>query len=282
MIRIVTDSAVDLPRTTIDEYKIGVVPGRISFADKTYLAFYDLTPSRFYELLAESKDLPIQRDSDMRDFRDIYNKVLKDEPNASILSLHVSDALAGTISSARSAAAALPMADIRLLTTRSASVGQGLIVLEAARMAKEGASLQLIMNRVSDMGNKMQMYFVVDTLEYLAKGGRVGATRRFVGSLLNVKPILTLKEGMVQPYDQQRSRGRAIKALKDLVLSELKGKQGVRFGLAHAVCEQEARELFNELTRAIKPEHSLFTEVGPSVGTHVGPGTIAACWYVPD
>ncbi len=239
----------------------------------------DLTAAEFYRRLAASEKLPTNRDSTVRDFREVYNQVLAQSPGEPILSIHVSEALAITIGMARQAAALLPTATIRILNSKSVSLGQGLIVYEAARMARDGKSVAEILVRLSALRDQLKLYFMVDTLEYLAKGGRVGSTERLFGTLLGVKPVLTMRDGSVQPHSQHRTRVRGIAALRDLAVSAAAGQHGLVLGVAHAVCEGDANELAEELKRKLNPDRVIVTEIGPAVGTHTGPGALAVGLY---
>ena len=190
--------------------------------------------------------------------------------------------LAATINNARLAAASFPSTQIHLFDTLAASVGLGLMVWEAARMADEGTAAGDIINRLEVSREGMNAYFILDTLDNLAKGGRMGSLAHVVGSLLNVKPVLMLKDGAIESHAQPRTRNRSVSALKTLVLDSCKTLKNTRLGLAHAVCEDEARSLFDELVDTIQPAHATLAEIGPSIGTHLGAGAITACWYGGD
>ena len=282
MIRIVTDTGANLPRSIIDEFGIIMVTGHIIFGDEIIAEYPDLPAAEFYRRLTAAKTLPTNRDSTAQDFKNAYRRALDESPGASILSLHVSEALAVTIGMARLAAASFPLVDIRVFDTRSVTLGQGLMVYEAARMARDGADMDAIMRRLEDMRSRMRLYLTVDTLEYLSRGGRVGRAARVMGGLLNVKPILTIRGGMVQSHSQQRSRARAIAALRDLALEGCAGADDLRLGIMHAVCEADARRLADELQGKLQPETLLIAEIGAAVGVHTGPGALGVCWYAPE
>nr|MBN1228190.1 DegV family protein [Anaerolineae bacterium] len=282
MIRVVTDSGIDLPQEIMNQYRIRYVPGRIAFGDEVVKSGYEMPPEEFYRRVAASDRLPQQRDSTVRDFREIYQEVLDETPGTAIISIHVSSVLAATINNARLAAASFPHANIHLFDTLSASVGLGLLVWEAARMAGEGISASDILKRLEAARKGLSSYFILNTLDNLAKGGRMGSMAHVVGSLLNVKPVLMLKDGAIESYARPRSREASITALKTLVLDSCKDLRNVRLGVGHAVCEEEAKPLFDELVNAIQPAHATMTEIGPSIGTHVGAGSITACWFGVD
>lgn len=281
MIRVVTDTGANLPDRMIDEFRIAIATGHIIFGDEMILEYPNLKAEEFYRRLAASSQLPVTRDSGVNYFKSFYEQILSQTPGATILSVHVAESLATTITAARQAAALLPAARILLFDTRSVSFGEGLIVWEAARMARDNAPVADILARLRDMRDKVELYLVVDTLTYLAKGGRVGPAARLAGGLLDVKPILTIKDGQVQSYTQYRTRARALAELEQIALAKCSGKSGLRMGVMHAVCEADARQLADSLQRRLSPEALAITEIGPAVGSHTGPGAIGIVWYAP-
>ncbi len=280
MLRIVTDAASNLPRQIVQDLDITVAPGYVSF-DNEVVSATSISAEEFFRRLAQSKKLPVSRDSGVKDFTDIYRRLLIETPGASILSIHLSESLATTINSARQAAALLPNASIRLFNTQNVALGEGLMVWEAARMAKDGASIDDILKRLLVMRERVEHLFMVDTLVYLEKGGRVGPVARLAGDLLNLKPILTVKDGLVQSHSRFVTRGRALSELKQYVLAKCEGSKGLRIGIMHAVCPDDARELADEFRKKLNPETLAVTELGPILGTNTGPGALAVAWYAP-
>jgi DegV family protein with EDD domain len=280
-IRIVTDTGSNLPQNIIDEFKIVVVSGKISFEDKTFIEYPELSNQEFYSRLKSSPKLPMARDPDVKDFRDAYQQIQKEDPGSTILSIHVSDALGTALNSARQAAALMPTTRIRLFDTRAVSFGQGMMVWEAARMLNGGVQLPDVLKRLEDMRDRLQFYMVVDTLDYLAKGGRVGPVARLAGGLLDVKPVLTVRDGVVENYSQHFTRKRAITELTELVNQRCKGLKELRLAVMHAVCPEDAKSLASKLKKTLQPDFVVISEIGPAVGAHTGPGAIGACWYSP-
>jgi len=279
MIRIATDTGSNLPQNIIDEYRIVVVSGTMSFDTESILEYPDLTNADFYRRLTASKTLPVGHDPGILIFKREYGRILAESPGASIVSVHVSEALGTAITAARQAAALQPTVTIRLFDTRSVSFGEGLLVWEAARLARAGKTVDEIIQRLTYLRDRTRLYVAVDTLEYLSKGGRVGPAARFVGGLLDVKPILTLKDGLVQPHSQHRTRSRALSELKQLVVAECKGAKGLRMGVMHAMCPDDARQLADELRRELQPEELALAEIGPAVGLNTGPGALGVTWF---
>jgi DegV family protein with EDD domain len=279
MIRIATDTGANLPQDIIDEFKIVVVSGTIDFGTETVIEYPDLKNEEFYRRLTSSRTLPVAHDPTVIQFKREYSRMFSETPSATILSVHVSEALGTAITAARQAASMLPMSNIKLFDTRSVSFGQGLLVWEAARMAASGASVDQIIRRLATLRDHTKLYIVVDTLEYLSRGGRVGPAARLVGGLLSVKPVLTLKDGLVQGHSQHRTRIKALDELKKLVLKEAKGVEGLRMGVIHAVCTDEAKQLAEDIRNALHPEALAIAEIGPAVGVHAGPGALGVTWF---
>ncbi len=282
MIKIVTDTDSNLPQDIVDKYNIPMAPIAVTIGDQTWIERFEISDSEFYQRMIASPILPRTSQPSVGDFEKVYRQVAAENPGAAILSIHISSTLSGTLESARQAAGLLPELDIRLFDTRSCSIGQALQVAEAARMAHAGASYEEIAARLEDMRDKMQAYFMVDTLEYLAKGGRIGKAAHLVGTLLDMKPILTLRNGVVEAYARHRTRKRALAALDELVTKGAQGKKGLHLGIVHAVCEADARRLADSWREKLQPEVLLFAELGPGIGVHTGPGTIGVCWYSPE
>lgn len=279
MIRIATDTGANLPQNIIDEFKIVIVSGTMSFDSESILEYPDLTNEEFYRRLAASKTLPVGHDPGLHIFNREYGRILAEKPGTSIISVHVSEALGTAITAARQAAAMLPMVTIRLFDTRTVSFGEGLLVWEAARLARDGKTVDEIIQRLTQLRDRTRLYVVVDTLEYLSKGGRVGPAARFVGGLLDVKPILTVQGGLVQAHSQHRTRSRALAELKQIVITECKNAKGLRLGVMHAICPEDARQLADELRRELQPEELAIAEIGPAVGLNTGPGALGVTWF---
>jgi DegV family protein with EDD domain len=287
MIKILTDSTANVPKSIIDQYGIEVIPTYVHFGATTYLDGVDLTAAEFYEKLVAATELPTTSQISVADFEKVYRKMHEANPDATILSIHVSGALSGTIESARIAAANLPDTKIMIFDTHSLALGHGLIVNEAARLAHEGKPVEDIIKRLEAMRDTTQLYWTMDTLDYLAKSGRIGRGARFLGTMLNMKPILTLKDGAIEAHERQRSRQRALTSVRELVSKSVQGKADagigadVHIGVFHAACEEDAKKLADELRAELNPAVLLVGDLGPSVGVYGGPGTLGVAWSTP-
>lgn len=272
MIKIVTDSSAYLPAELIQQYDIRVVPLKVLFDDKIYREGIDLDNQEFYRLLAKAETLPTTSQPSAGEFFDLYSELSRD--GHEIISIHIGSKLSGTISSAQSAKEMLPEARIYIIDSASTAMGLGLMVLRAARAAAEGQTAAEIVATVEKMIPAMNVVFVVDTLEYLQKGGRIGGAAALVGTLLKVKPILCLKDGRVEPLDKVRTKRKALARLLEVVEERVGPGTPVQVAILHAQVPDEARELEQEVRARFNCTECYFTEVGPVIGTHAGPGVV--------
>jgi DegV family protein with EDD domain len=281
-IHIITDTTAGLPQSIVDEFNIPVVPQYVHFGEETLLDTYDIDARTFYERQAASSELPKTSAPTVGEFLKVFEPILSGEPDATILCIHPSTEVSGTVRSAHPAADQVretyPQADIRIFDTRSISIGLGLAVWEAARMARAGETADDIMARMAHIRDNLHVYFVVNTLDYLAKGGRIGRAAHLLGSLLDIKPVLKLSDGVVESHSKARTRKRSLSMMREYVLEDADQKPGLRLGVAHAACEDEAQEFADSICADLDPELFLFAELGPAIGAHAGPRTIAVGW----
>ena len=284
MIRIVTDTDSNMPQHVVDEYDIALAPIHILFGDEIVREHFEISPAEAYERMAAVEELPKTSQPPIGEFKAIYERLLADDPHTTIISLHISEGVSGTMGSARQAAAMLPEADIRVFDTRTASLGQGLMARQAAELARQGVDAEDIMAQLAQMRDNVQVYFVVKTLDFLAKGGRIGWASHLMGSVLAIKPLLTVTDGVIDAHSRFRTWKQALGGLRDLVLadvpplSERDPRDSLHLGVVHAVNAEEAQPLLDDLAAAIEPQVTVLGEIGPGLGVHVGPGTIGVCW----
>jgi DegV family protein with EDD domain len=276
-IAVVTDSTSDLPHELAEEHGIRIIPQVLIMGTKTWRDGVDIDAPAFYELLQTSPDFPASSQPSVADFREAFEELAKDADG--IAAILVSDELSGTINSARMAKESMPDVPIEIVDTRSVSAQLGFIAIAAARAAAAGADLQTVADTARAMIGKVGVYFVVDTLEYLHRGGRIGAAARLFGTALNLKPLLAIKDGMVHPVTKVRSRGKALATLFQLLDEELAGKEGIHMAVLHVAAPEEAARLAEQLVERFHPVEMLRTECGPVVGTHAGPGTVGVVYY---
>ena len=229
-VAIVTDGACSLSPARGEELGIHIAPVYVTFGDKTYRAGIDLEDTEFYKLLAASKKLPTTAQPTASDFVNIYNK-LADEVDE-IITIVISHHMSATIQSAEMANEQFNKIPVHLVNSESVSLGLGMISLAAARAAGQGQDAQSILKLVDDIKKRLNVIFTVKTLEYLHKGGRIGGGTAFLGSALDIKPILYLSNGRIEPLEKQRTRNRSLSRLIEL-MKEKVGDQPVHVAILH-------------------------------------------------
>jgi DegV family protein with EDD domain len=275
MKKFVTDSTGYLPPEFIKKYDISVVPLKVQFGHETYDEITGISNRDFYQRLTTTHEFPTTSQPSAGEFKDAYQKILSQDPGAEILVLTISSKLSGSYNSAATAAEQLSEADITVFDSLSAAMGLGLMVMAAGKMAADGQGMTEIITRLEQMRRETVIVLVVDTLEYLKRGGRIGAAAAFLGTLLNTKPILTVVEGEIRPLDRVRTKKKAI----DRLFTELKRQlprpdQPIQAGVMHVVAEAEAEKLASMIQEHFNVTYFFVSELGPVIGAHVGPGAI--------
>ncbi len=274
-VKIVTDSTADLPLEIREKLGIRMVPLKVHFGKETFLDSVDIISSEFYTKLSQSQELPTTSQPSPVDFMEVY-KELCDQPDTSVISIHLSSALSGTYQSAMLAKSLLDnQTNVVLVDSKSACYGLGLLVIAAAEAAQAGKSVDEIQALVQDLRNKTRIYFILDTLEYLYKGGRIGKASAMFGSLLNIKPILTLDDGgEVDSVDKVRGHKKAVKRIIELLQKDFEG-QRINVGIGHSQSRDGAEEIYHLINEQFQVNQHSYTDLGPVIGTHTGPGTLA-------
>lgn len=274
-IAIVTDSTSDLPKEIARKNAITVVPLRVNFQDKNYTEGVDITNEEFYEKLEESENLPTTSQPSPSDFFEQYEKLIK-EGYDSIISIHISDKLSGTRQSALIGGSELggKISNFTGIDSQQVGVAAGLISIIAAESAAQKKGYDQVLEDVNSAINNIQIYVLVDTLKYLEKGGRIGKARAIAGSLLSIKPILTMVDGEIVDKEKVRTRKRGIIELIDLVKKYKEAKGSVRYVISHSMALEEAQKLEEGLFSELGVKSDFISEVGSVVGTHIGPGAL--------
>lgn len=271
---LVTDSTADIPLDVRDKLGISMVPLKVNFGNETFLDNITLQPDQFYEKLTSFSGLATTSQPSPADFFEVF-KTLTDQ-GFSVISVHLSGALSGTFQSATIAKSMLEDdADVTVIDSKSASYGYGTLVVIAAEMAQAGVSRDEIIAEIHRLRKELRLYFLVDTLEYLQKGGRIGKASAVLGSLLNIKPILSINdEGLVFPLEKARGQKRAIARIAELLEADFKDapvNMTIAYTPGYTAGVSEMSELLKEHLNVKRYQE---TAVGPVVGTHAGPGTI--------
>ena len=277
-IAFVVDSTAYIPPAQVQEFDIKVIPQVLIWDDETLLDGVDIQPTAFYKRLRGSKTMPTTSQATIGAFKEVFAPLVAE--GRPILAILVSNKLSGTIQSAEQAKAEFPEAKIVILDSEAAAMALGFQVLAAARGAREGKSFEEVTEIARQAKHQTGVLLVVDTLEFLHRGGRIGGASRLLGTALNLKPILELQDGVIEAVDRVRTRSKAQARLLDLLEERIDGRPNLRLAGLHAAAEQQARELLEVAANRLNPIETVFSEVSPVVGTHVGPGTLALCYSV--
>lgn len=269
-VKIVTDSTADLPPEVAQELDIAVVPLYVHFGSQVYRDGVDLSADEFYRKLIQGPILPTTSAPSPGIFQELYTKLssVTDE----ILSLHISSKLSATHQSALLGKEhGEKKCRVEVIDTQTISIGLGLLAILAAKAARRGARLEEILALVRQAIPHTHLLGLLDTLEYLQKGGRIGKAQAFLGTLLSVKPILAVREGEVHPVERVRTRPRAIERLFELARDLLPGQEAAVF---YNTTPQEADSLAERLKPLLGGKELYRARVGPALGTHMGPGAL--------
>jgi DegV family protein with EDD domain len=281
MIKIVTDSSAHLPQEERRKHDIAVVPLRAIFGKKAYRDEIDLSNEQFYAMLPHAKDHPTTSQPSSGDFMEVYRPLL--DAGKEIVSLHLPSKLSGTYASACAAKTELETqlkkaVPLTIVDTPWLSMALGMLCLAAAQAAEAGKSRDEVVAIVNALIPKLNLIFVLDTLEYLRRGGRIGGARAMLGSMLNVKPMLQIENGLVEPLEQPRSRSKALKRLLQ-IMEERTLHQPVHVSVLHAQSPDDAAELEQQVRARFHCKEFYMTEIGSVIGVHSGPNAIGLAFY---
>ncbi len=273
---ILTDSASDIDASVRQSLGIVAVPLKVMFGSETYLDGVTITSTAFFDKLKQSSVLPTTSQPSPLEFAEAYKAIYEEHgKDVQIIAIMLSASLSGTYQSAMIAKSMLEESiDITVIDSRKASYVHGMICVDAAKAAKEGKSKQQILDMIDRYLDEVQVYFIVDTLEFLQKGGRIGRAAAVIGSLLNIKPILTLDPaGYVSAFDKVRGTKKALNRVLETFQEYAQGKP-VKVGVLHSSVPDQAAEILERIKQEFQVADSHLEEIGPVIGTHAGPGLI--------
>lgn len=275
-VAVVTDSTAYIPQNFLQEYQITVAPQILIWGDQTYEDGVDIQPDEFYTRLKTATVMPSSSQVAIPKFRDIFQTLL--DQGKEIIAILISSKLSGTIDSAQQAKEMLPGASIEIIDSYTTAMAMGFQVLTVARAAQAGASLAECKRLAEEARNHTGVVFAVDTLEFLHRGGRIGGGSRFLGTALNIKPILEVRGGRVEAVERVRTRKKSLLRLMEIIEERAQGKTPLRLATLNANAEEDARFLLDELSKKLNPVESIFSTVSPVIGTHAGPGTVGIAY----
>lgn len=272
-VRIVTDSAADVPSEVAQRHGISIVPLTVRFGSQSYLSDIELSSEAFWEKLQSSEEGPSTAAPSAGDFQETYSRLIA-EGATGIVSVHLSSKLSATYQSATVAAKEFGDTPIEVVDTLAVSAGTGLMALAAAERAEGGATAADIRSELDSMRSQIHLYGVIDTLEYLRRGGRIGGAQALLGTMLKVKPVISLQDGEVEPVGRVRTRLKALQHTAGLV-EEHRGKIDQ---LVVVSGEAPDTDKLIELLSDVVEEPPEVWPFGPVVGTHAGPGVIGVAF----
>jgi DegV family protein with EDD domain len=277
MLRIVTDGAADMPAGWEEEYDIQVVPINIQFGDKTYLQGVDLSNEAFYRMVEETGKIPKTSQPSPFQFKEFYERVAK--AGDTILSLHVTSKLSGTYESAVAAARELAVwLNIIPFDSGAGSAALGMMCREARLMERAGAAAQRIVERMYQIRRTVQIALTMDKLDYARMSGRVGALQAALASMLDVKPIVVLREGLLNMSEKVRTRGKALDRVLDILHKRFE-KEPVHVAAVHARDPESGQALFERARNIFNIRELIITELSIAVAANLGPGTVGLIVY---
>jgi len=280
MVQIITDTTACLPPAYVALHKLPVIPQIVTFGEESFYEGIDIDIPTFMERLRTTRELPKTAAPPPELFKAEFERLVPlGEP---ILCLHPSAEVSGTVRSATVAAQDFHGADIRVIDTRLVAAPLATLVTLAVDWAKNGQDAEAIETRLKELIPRSQVYFLVDTLEFLARGGRIGGASALLGSVLQIKPILTLQDGRVQPYERERIHKRAVSRLKEIVAERCPPGGDGHLAVMHAGAAEQAQALAAELGKKLEQEVVPIYDLPPAIVVHGGPGILGVSFIVPS
>ena len=282
MLKIISDTTTGLPKAVAERYGIDLVSQVVMFDAETLRDGIDITNDVFLQRLKTSKRFPTTSQPPVGDFVDAFKPLL--DAGHEILCITVSSQLSGTYNSAETAKKELGSDRITLVDSKTVAAAEALLVLEAVRMAREGKSASEIASRLDALIPRTTLDFVLDTLEYLVKGGRAKRIQGIIGTMLQLKPVLSIRNGtgQIEALERIRTKSKALARLRDIVDEALQGKTKFQLAVTHTGLHAEAEALGQELRGKYGLSECMVIEMPPAVAAHAGPGALGAAYFVED
>lgn len=281
-VAIVTDSTACIPPSMLEELNIHWLPYYIHRGQETLRDMVTITPAEFYAWLPTAEELPHTAIPGPGEYLAKYKKLAK-EGAQQIASIHMTSKGSGAFQAAQTAKGmlkeALPDMVVEVIDTLNVSMCHGWMVIEAAREAIQGASLTRVVDRVNQLIPVTRMLQTADTLKYLYMGGRIGRAQHLAGSLLNIKPIISMEDGIIVSLGTARSRKRAYEMMVDRIESVVGNNKKIKIAYVHAAAIEEVEKIRELVEARFTPVETIFTELSPALGVHTGPGTAGLCYF---
>jgi len=276
-IALVTDSTAYIPEEALGDLSIPVIPLWLIWGDERFRDGVDIDPPAFYRRLRASNTFPTTSQPSAGEFVDFFQRAGAQAD--AVVGVFISSELSGTVPNAQAAQAQLPDLTIRIVDSLSTSMGLGFIALAAARAAAAGLSLDEVVAVAEEMRDRVHVLFTVDTLEYLHRGGRIGGAKRFLGTALNIKPLLHLEGGRVEPLTQVRTKHKAVARMLEIAEERLGGSRMAEAAIIDVDSPEEGDAVAEQVKAHFGVSTVYRTPVSPVIGTHAGPGTVGIAFY---
>jgi DegV family protein with EDD domain len=273
---VVTDSNATIPADLARKLDIRVVPIVLAISGYAFRDGVDISPTEVYRLLRDNKHRPTTAAPSVGDFLQVYAPAAQEA--SGIVSIHLSPKLSATFNAAVAASQLVDAVPIRVVNCHSAAMGQGFVVLEAARAAAGGADLDGVVARAQEVASKMNLLATIETLEYLHRGGRIGGAATLVGTVLQIKPVLYLADGHVDVFAKPRTKPKAVRIMLEQMEERAEGKP-VHAAVLHADVPEEAEQLRQRIAEQFNCHELYVVELTPVMGAHTGPGVLGVVFY---
>jgi DegV family protein with EDD domain len=277
MVRIITDTTAGLPRELTKQLGIPIIPQNVIFGERSYRDDTELDTMTFLKMLKESKQLPKTAAPSPELYKPYFQQAV--DKGEAVIVVAPSEKVSATYNSVMIASEGFPKADIRVIDTLTVAGNLGTLALLAHQMAQEGKTADEIETRIRDLLPRGRTFFLIDTLEYLQKGGRIGGARALMGELLQVKPILQIKDGQVAPFEQERTKKRALGKLVELVCDQAGRSPEPHLCVMQVEAEEDAQALVNTLSSNLNIPKIPIYELPPAIVVHAGPKTLAVGFF---
>ena len=276
-IAVVTDSTAYIPDDLLKKYDIHVIPLNVNWDGKSYLDNVEISAEEFYNKLQTESQLPTTSQPSAGAFKSLFLKLADDYEG--VVAILISSDLSGTIASALAAKEMVGDFPVEIVDSRLTTMALGFLALKAAEVAQAGGDINQVAEAANSMIGQVRVLFVVDTLEYLHKGGRIGGAKRLLGSLLSMKPLLELVDGKIDTLDSVRTKKKAIQTMLSFFEEDAKAKEVIHLTIFHGVAERDAEQVKEYVVDAYKPKTLIMSKLSPVLGVHTGPGTLGIAYY---
>jgi DegV family protein with EDD domain len=275
---IITDSTANIPSAIVQQLGIHVVPLTVLWGKDVYRDQVDITSAQLYARLRTAKEMPSTSQVSPEEFQRVFAPLV--QAGSSILGIFISGGLSGTVESALQAKASFPDAKIQIIDSRNTVMALGFPVLAAARAVMEGAELEeaaaIAQRTIANSG----VMFMVDTLDFLHRGGRIGGAQHLIGTALNMKPLLEVQDGRVESVERIRTKAKAKDRMLELLRDRIGGRSPLRLSPLHVDAESDGLELQRLVQERFQPVENILVEASPIIGIHVGPGTVGVVYSI--